>query len=157
MTQLLHLIASPRGASSLSRRLTAEVVAAARVAAGERVHVDEWDLWSDTLPTFGRDEVTSTGYHGLLRDRTAVVAYTSAVYAPGMPPAFGRDFHASYFDDWLAFAGITDVRTLRLQPTRPASEGYAAREATALARARTIGTELSRESAEAPPERRTST
>jgi FMN-dependent NADH-azoreductase len=39
------------------------------------------------------------------------------VYSPGVPLAFGADFHATYFNDWLRFAGITDVTEVRWQPT----------------------------------------
>jgi FMN-dependent NADH-azoreductase len=52
------------------------------------------------------------GYHGLLERKTAYVVYTSAVY-----PAFGNDFHSTYFEDWLRFAGVDDIRTVRFQPT----------------------------------------
>ena len=34
-----------------------------------------------------------------------------------MPPAFGVDFHATYFDDWLRFIGIRDIEGIRFQPT----------------------------------------
>jgi FMN-dependent NADH-azoreductase len=84
----------------------------------------------------------ATGYHGLLEDKRAGVAYTSRVYQPGAPSSFGRDFHSTYVDDWLRFTGITDVRSVRLQPTRPASPGYPDREAAARTRARAIGHEL---------------
>ena len=57
------------------------------------------------------------GYTGLLRDKKAAVIYTSGVYSPGVPPAFGRDFHSTYFDDWLHFAGIEDIAEIRYQPT----------------------------------------
>jgi FMN-dependent NADH-azoreductase len=57
------------------------------------------------------------GYHGLLEGKRAATIYTSGVYAPGAPPAFGSDFHSTYFEDWLGFAGIFDVRSVRFQPT----------------------------------------
>ena len=43
--------------------------------------------------------------------------YTSGIYSPGAPLAFGNDFHASFLSDWLRFAGITDVTEIRFQPT----------------------------------------
>ena len=43
--------------------------------------------------------------------------YTSGVYAPGAPLAYGADFHAAFFNDWLRFAGFTDVTEIRWQPT----------------------------------------
>jgi FMN-dependent NADH-azoreductase len=60
-----------------------------------------------------------TGYSGLLGGRRAVVAYTSAVYSPGVAPAFGTDEAAPFLRSWLAFVGIDDVREVRLQPTYP--------------------------------------
>lgn len=43
--------------------------------------------------------------------------YTSGVYEPGAPWAYGNDFHAAFFNDWLRFAGFTDVVEIRWQPT----------------------------------------
>ena len=57
------------------------------------------------------------GYSGLITGRKAAAIYTSGVYAPGVPVAFGVDFHAAYFNDWLRFAGFTDVTEVRHQPT----------------------------------------
>ncbi|HEX6420667.1 MAG TPA: NAD(P)H-dependent oxidoreductase [Acidimicrobiales bacterium] len=83
-----------------------------------------------------------TGYRGLLRGKRAVVAYTSAVYAPGVAPAFGRDFHSTYFEDWLRFAGVDEVHALRLQPTSPRSPDVEARTAAAVADARRLAASL---------------
>ncbi|HEY2753621.1 NAD(P)H-dependent oxidoreductase [Phenylobacterium sp.] len=44
-------------------------------------------------------------YTGLITGRKAAVVYTSGIYSPGAPLAFGSDFHASYLNDWLRFAG----------------------------------------------------
>ncbi len=57
------------------------------------------------------------GYTPLLRGRQAAVLYTSAIYAPGRGPAFGSDFQAPYLRDWLAWAGIDDVREVFFRPT----------------------------------------
>ena len=54
------------------------------------------------------------GYTGLLTGKKAAVVYTSGVYAPGVPPQFGLDFHSTFFNDWLRFVGITDVTEIRL-------------------------------------------
>jgi FMN-dependent NADH-azoreductase len=78
------------------------------------------------------------GYSGLLRGRKAAVIYTSGVYAPGRAPAFGTDFHATYFNDWLRFAGIEDVSEVRFQPTIATADAGALRRA-ALAEARRLG------------------
>ena len=64
---------------------------------------------------FGFDP--TRGYCGLLGGKRAAVIYTSGVYAPGVPASFGLDFHSSYFDWWLKFIGLTEVETVRFQPT----------------------------------------
>lgn len=64
---------------------------------------------------FGFDP--AAGYSGLLKGKRATVIYTSGVYTPGVPPAFGTDHHSTYFDDWLRLVGVTDISTVRFQPT----------------------------------------
>lgn len=88
---------------------------------------------------FGFDP--SAGYTGLLTGKRAVVVYTSAVYWPGAPIEFGVDFHSTYFNDWLRFAGVTDVSEIRFQPDLVSSDADGARE-LALARARELAGQL---------------
>ena len=57
------------------------------------------------------------GYSGLIRGKKAAVIYTSGVYQPGAPLPYGADFHAAFFNDWLRYAGFTDVAEIRWQPT----------------------------------------
>jgi FMN-dependent NADH-azoreductase len=65
---------------------------------------------------FGLDP--ARGYFGLLKDKRAVIAYTSGAYAPEKPsPAFGVDNHSTYMRAWLSQAGVTDFIELRYQPT----------------------------------------
>ena len=64
---------------------------------------------------FGFDP--TVGYSGMLKGKRATVVYTSGVYAPGVPPAFGIDHHSTYFDDWLRLIGITQITSVRYQPT----------------------------------------
>lgn len=59
----------------------------------------------------------ATGYKGLLKGKRATVIYTSGVYAPGVPPAFGADYHSTYFDNWLRLIGIQDISSVRFQPS----------------------------------------
>lgn len=80
----------------------------------------------------------ATGYHGLLGGRRAVALYTSAVYSPGVPPAFGVDFHSTYLEYWLDFVGIQELVAVRLQPTF-ADGTLDARRRTAAAEARAAG------------------
>jgi len=78
------------------------------------------------------------GYSGLLTGKKAAVIYTSGVYAPGRNLAFGADFHATYFNDWLRFAGVEDVSEVRFQPTIATADADALRRA-AHAEARRLG------------------
>ncbi len=57
------------------------------------------------------------GYSGLLSGKNALAIYTSGVFSPGVSASFGSDFHSTYFDDWMRFAGITDISEIRFQPT----------------------------------------
>ena len=83
-------------------------------------HGVTWPLkhYIDTITqpgmAFGFDP--EAGYTGLLENKTAVAIYTGAVWGSGVPePAFGRDFHSTFFEDWLRFIGITDVHSVRFQ------------------------------------------
>lgn len=57
------------------------------------------------------------GYCGVLEGKRATAIYTSGVYAPGALPAFGIDHHSTYFDTWLRGIGISEINTIRYQPT----------------------------------------
>jgi FMN-dependent NADH-azoreductase len=58
----------------------------------------------------------ATGYTGLLENKRAAVIYTSAVYGPDRSPGFGNDFQQPYFEDWLHWAGIDDIRSIAFRP-----------------------------------------
>lgn len=73
------------------------------------------DILTQPGMVFGFDP--TAGYSGLMHGRTATVVYTSGVYSPGAPKAFGSDFHAEYFNDWLTFIGIDQIHEIRFQPT----------------------------------------
>lgn len=62
------------------------------------------------------------GYHGLLGGKRAAAVYTSGVYEPGVPAAFGRDFHSTYMEWWLRSIGIEWIETVRYQPTLRTSD-----------------------------------
>ena len=72
------------------------------------------DIMTQPGLLFGFDPVQ--GYSGLLKGKRATAIYTSGVYAPGVPPAFGTDHHSTYFNDWLRLIGIEDVAAVRYQP-----------------------------------------
>ena len=59
----------------------------------------------------------ATGYSGLLKGKRATAIYTSGVFAPGVSAAFGTDHHSTYLDGWLRLIGVTDVTSVRYQPT----------------------------------------
>ncbi|MFL5912108.1 MAG: FMN-dependent NADH-azoreductase [Gaiellaceae bacterium] len=99
------------------------------------------DTISQPGMVFGFDP--ATGYSGLLTGKRAVAVYTGAVYYEGAPPAFGTDFHRAYFNDWLRWAGISDVSELRFQPNLVTSDADAGRVAVR-ARARALGASLAR-------------
>jgi FMN-dependent NADH-azoreductase len=73
------------------------------------------DIMTQPGLLFGFDP--AAGYSGLLKGKRATAIYTSGVYALGVPPAFGVDHHSTYFDNWLRFIGISNIATVRYQPT----------------------------------------
>lgn len=77
------------------------------------------------------------GYSGLLGGRRAVPVYTSHVYRPDLPPAFGVDHHSAYLDWWLGFVGVEKAGEVRVHTTYP-DAGLPARRAAAIEQARGI-------------------
>jgi FMN-dependent NADH-azoreductase len=69
------------------------------------------------------------GYTGLLTGRRAVAVYTSAVYGTGRPAAFGADFQAPYFRNWLTWAGIADITEIQFRPNLATADAEAGRQA----------------------------
>jgi FMN-dependent NADH-azoreductase len=92
------------------------------------------DVISQPGMIFGVDP--QAGYSHLLegRGKKAAVIYTSAVWGPALGPEFGRDFHSTYFDDWLRWAGITDISDIRYHPTLTGDRDGLRAEAHAAAR-----------------------
>ena len=83
------------------------------------------------------------GYVPLLTGKRAAVVYTSGVYSEGVAKAFGSDFHAAFFGDWLRFVGIDDIREVRFQPTAMTGDVLGDRDA-AHERARAMAAEFDR-------------
>jgi FMN-dependent NADH-azoreductase len=83
------------------------------------------DVISQPGLVFGFDPVQ--GYSGLLRGKKAAVIYTSAVYGDGRGPAFGVDFQAPYFREWLRWAGVTDVSEVHFRPNLATADADTAR------------------------------
>ncbi|MET0966592.1 MAG: NAD(P)H-dependent oxidoreductase [Nakamurella sp.] len=85
------------------------------------------DVVSQPGMVFGFDP--DMGYTGLLTGRRAAVVYTSAVYGPGRPPAFGSDFQSPYLRDWLNWAGIEDVTEVAFRPNLATADADLGRQA----------------------------
>lgn len=94
------------------------------------------DVISQPGLVFGFDP--AEGYTGLLRGRKAAVVYTSAVYGEGRGPAFGADFQAPFFDDWLRWAGVQDVTSVYFRPNLATADAETGRR-LAHAQAREAG------------------
>jgi FMN-dependent NADH-azoreductase len=92
------------------------------------------DVISQPGMVFGVDP--HTGYSHLLegKGKKAAVIYTSAVWGPGLGPAFGTNFQSTYFDDWLRWTGITDITQIRYHPTLTGDVDEEHRKAHAQAR-----------------------
>ena len=72
------------------------------------------DVVSQPGMIFGFDPVK--GYTGLLENKRVAVVYTGAVYGPDRGPGFGNDFQQPYFEDWLTWAGVDDIRSIAFRP-----------------------------------------
>jgi FMN-dependent NADH-azoreductase len=104
------------------------------------------DVISQPGTVFGVDPWA--GYSHLLKGRgkKAAVVYTSAVWGPDLGPEFGRDFHSTYFTDWLHWTGIEDVTEIRFHPTLTGDTDVARAQAHAQARdlGKRFGAEVNR-------------
>ena len=92
------------------------------------------DVVSQPGWVFGVD--TETGYTGLYAARPVAVVYTSAVWGPELPPAFGENHQSTFFGGWLRWAGITDIDEIRFHPTLTGD--YEAARSAAFADARDL-------------------
>ncbi|NQV83485.1 MAG: flavodoxin family protein, partial [Rhodospirillales bacterium] len=43
--------------------------------------------------------------------------YTSGVWSPGATANYGMDFHSNYLNWWLDFIGVSNIETVRFQPS----------------------------------------
>jgi FMN-dependent NADH-azoreductase len=71
----------------------------------------------------------ATGYSGLLTGKKAVVIYTSGVYGDGRGAAFGVDFQAPYFNDWLRWAGVREREVISFRPNLAVADPEPGRQA----------------------------
>lgn len=122
----------------------AEAWAAARATFARFAAADKYlfsvPMWNAALPyklkqfidvisqpglVFGFDPVA--GYTGLVTGRPAATIYTSAVYGEGRGPAFGSDFQAPYLEDWLRWAGFTEITPVFFRPNLATADATTAR------------------------------
>jgi FMN-dependent NADH-azoreductase len=85
------------------------------------------DVISQPGLLYGFDPVS--GYTALLEGKRAAVIYTSGVYGPGRPASFGADFQQTYFDDWLRWAGVTDIDSVSFRPDLATADAECGRQA----------------------------
>ena len=95
------------------------------------------DVISQPGMLFGFDPVT--GYTGLLENKRVAVIYTGAVYGPDRGPGFGNDFQQPFFEDWLRWAGVDDIRSIAFHPNLATADPEPGRRA-----AHTRATEVAR-------------
>lgn len=118
---------SPEGAAA---RAWAEVTRTIERFAAADAYLFSVPMWNHGIPYITKQfiDVVSqpgllfnfdpvSGYTGLLRDKRAVVLYTSAVYGDGMPPSFGFDLQKPYLEGWLRWAGVDDITSVEFRPT----------------------------------------
>ncbi len=74
----------------------------------------------------------AAGYTGLLENKRVAVIYTGAVYGPDRGPGFGNDFQQPYFEDWLHWAGVDDIRSIAFRPNLATADPEPGRRAAHL-------------------------
>jgi FMN-dependent NADH-azoreductase len=108
-----------------------EITAIAQRFAAADIYVFAVPMWNGAIPyrlkqyidiihqpglLFGLDP--ASGYFGLLKNKRALIAYTSGAFSQAAPsPAFGVDHHSTYMRAWLNQTGVTDIAEIRFQPT----------------------------------------
>ena len=70
-----------------------------------------------TQPGLLFDFDPENGYSGLLKDKKAHAFYTAGVFAPGVDARYGVDFQSNYISWWLNMVGVSDIETVRFQPS----------------------------------------
>lgn len=88
------------------------------------------DLITQPGLLFGFDP--EQGYFGLLENKKATVIYSSGVFAPGVDPKYGSDFHSTYLAWWLKVIGVNDVEAIRFQPSLVTADPAAQQQAAIL-------------------------
>lgn len=75
-----------------------------------------------TQPGLAFSFISGVGYSGLARPKPVTIVYASASdYGPGAP-LHDADFQKPYFEHWLEFIGLTDIRRVVVAPTMGAPD-----------------------------------
>lgn len=57
------------------------------------------------------------GYSGMLGGKKATIFYTSGVYSQNAHQKYGADYHSTYLKWWLNMIGISNIESIRFQPS----------------------------------------
>lgn len=91
------------------------------------------DIIMQPAHTFGYDP--QKGYFGLVTDKPTFIAYARGGEYPAGTPGEAYDFQTKYLEFLLNFMGITDVRTVVVEPTLQDKETAEHRKTAAIAKA----------------------
>ena len=84
-------------------------------------------MWNHGVPYILKQFIDVVSQPGMVFSFSPEHGYTSAVYGNGRPPSFGSDFQATYFNDWLRWAGISDITTVEFRPNLATADADAER------------------------------
>jgi len=87
-------------------------------------------------PTYTFSYTPAEGYKGLVVGKPAFVAYARGGEYPAGTPGEAFDFQKKYLETVLGFIGITDVRSVVVEPTLAGPELAVQRRDAAIAKAR---------------------
>ena len=82
------------------------------------------------------------GYQGLVTGKPTVVIYSSGGQYDEGSPAHAYDLQQPYFETWLRFIGLTDIRPLVVAPTLASADVVGSLRAVAQEKARQMATEF---------------
>ena len=114
--------------------------AAAKMAvfAGETPTSDAWRAAVDTFHRFDSADrylfsvpMWNHGVPYILKQFIDVVSQPGLVFGfdPERGPGFGNDFHATYFSDWLRWAGVDDIAEISFRPNLAIADAEPGRRA----------------------------
>lgn len=93
-----------------------------------------------TQPGYTFSFSPESGYQGLVTGKPVQAVYARGGAYPAGTPAEAFDLQTRYFELWLGFIGLTDVRRLVVEPTLGHADGGAEVRRQAIANARKAAT-----------------